>query len=154
MTPPVAVLFFDAVVATALAVDFVLVRRSSTAIIDAQPAVVMASTLAAEALLVEETAQFIGIALIVMLSALFAYANFNAFVKRGITFSILRNHARPTCERRPDGAFIAIEERLTEMQAHRWVDASGGTYRLSERGRRVVRLRRLLLRVLRVKAVG
>ena len=89
-----------------------------------------------------------------MATAIFGYANFLAFVTRGITFAILHNHARPPRDRRPDGEFIALEERIAEMRGYGWVEGTDAGWKLTTSGQRMVRLRRALLRALRIETVG
>jgi hypothetical protein len=103
---------------------------------------------------VEQPTEFSAIAAMVMLAALFGYANMLAFLKRGITFSILMNHARPAHSRRPDRDFINLAERVSEMRSHGWIEGDDNGWRLAESGRRVLRVRRLLLRALGIEAVG
>jgi hypothetical protein len=50
-----------------------------------------------------------------MVSALFGYYNFLAFVKRGATFSMIYNRTRPVTDRRPDSDFIAIDQHVETM---------------------------------------
>lgn len=155
MTLPQAVVLFDVLVLAVLALDFVLASRRNDAVLAKVPAVVMAAGLLLIVARVEDRRIELGaLGLVVMLAALFGYANFLAFVKRGITFSILHNHARPPRERRPDRDFIALDERIAEMRSHGWIEGTDAGWRLTERGRRVVRLRRALLRLLRIEAVG
>ena len=150
-----AVLLFDIFVLAVLALDFVLVRQTSASVAAKAPASVIAIAGVALTLVVtERRLEFAALGLTVMLTALFGYANFLAFVKRGITFSIIHNHARPQHERRPDRDFVALAERLDEMRGHGWVDEHGGLRRLNQRGQRVVRIRRALLRGLGIEAVG
>ena len=78
-----------------------------------------------------------------------------AFLKRGITFSILLNRTRPVGERRPERDFIALAARVDEMRATGWLvgeDAAG--WRLSDRGRRILAIRRAILRLLNIETVG
>jgi hypothetical protein len=155
MTISHALILYDVVVLAGLALDFALVSRTSAAVLAKSPALLLAGVLAV--LVPRVTAgrvEFAAAGAVVLLSAIFAYANFLAFVKRGITFSILANHARPPRERRPDRDFIALEERLAEMHGHGWVEPRGPAWQLTDSGQRVVRVRRALLRALRIEAVG
>ena len=155
MTFVEAVVVLDIVVLIVLALDFVLVRRSSASVIATAPATLLAIVFVTLLLRVgERTIEFAATGTVVIGAALFGYANFLAFVKRGITFSILHNHARPPHARRPDRDFIALEERLDEMRGRGWIDRDGARWRLNARGQRVVRVRRALLRMLRIKVVG
>jgi hypothetical protein len=150
-----AVVLFAVVVLAVLGLDFALVSRRNTAVIAVVPAVLLAAfLLVLVARVAERTVEFAAIGAMVLSSALFGYANFLAFVKRGITFSILVNHARPPHERHPDADFIALEERIAEMRSHGWVEGDAAGWKLTDSGRRVVRLRRALLRALRIEAVG
>lgn len=155
MTLVRAIALLDIAVVTILVLDFVLVRRSSASVIAKAPALLIAIVFVTLVFqLRERTIEFVTTGTVVAATALFAYANFLAFVKRGITFSILHNHAQPPHARRPDRDFIALEERMNEMSSRGWVDRDGGRWRLNARGHRVVRVRRRLLRLLRIEAVG
>ncbi len=150
-----ALVLLDIMVLIVLAVDFVLVRRVSPSIMVTAPAMLLVVVFVPLVLRVDErTIEFAATGTVVIVTALLAYANFLAFVKRGITFSILHNHAQPPQARRPDRDFIALEERMDEMRGRGWVDRDGERWWLSARGQRVVRVRRALLRVLRIKVVG
>lgn len=150
------VILYDVLVLVTLALDFAIVRRASASVGAKAPAIVIAIAGVGGLLAVSERRiEFAALAITVMLTALFGYANFLAFVKRGITFSIIDNHARPQHERRPDRDFVALAERLDEMRGYGWIDGEGaGTRRLNARGQRVVRIRRALLRGLGIEAVG
>lgn len=154
MTLPVAVLVFDGLLASLIAIDFVWVRRHTTGVLAPLPAATAAAALAALAWIVDRPGAFAVTGLAAWGCAFFAYANALAFLKRGITFSIIHNHARPAAERRADTDFVAIDGRLQEMRGTGWVAVEGGRWRLTGRGRRVVQLRRRLLRLLRTEAVG
>ena len=160
MTLGEAVLVYDILVAIAFVVDFAIWSRTSTSVVATAPLVITA--LATVALgysqptfrAVAVSPEFIAIATLVLGSAWFGYANFLAFTKRGITFSILHNHSRPAQARRPDRDFIALEDRIDEMRGHGWIAQSGQMWALTPAGQRVVRIRRALLRLLRIEAVG
>ena len=155
MTLVQAVVLLDLAVLIVLAGDFVLVRRTSASVVAKAPALLIVIVFVTLALLIDErTTEFLAIGTVVIGTALFGYANFLAFVKRGITFSILHNHARPPHARRPDRDFIALAERLDEMLGRGWVDRDGTTWWMNARGQRVVRVRRALLRALRIETVG
>lgn len=150
-----AIVVYDLVVLAALGLDFVLVSRRSTAVIPRVPAVLLAVLLGVLVPTVtDRPVEFAAIGALVLAGALFGYANFLAFVKRGITFSILVNHARPPNARRPDGDFITLEERIAEMRGHGWVSGDTAGWTLTASGRRVVRVRRAILRALHIEAVG
>jgi len=150
-----AVVLFDLVVLTVLAIDFVLVRRTSTSVAAKAPAILIALVFVTLVWQVSErTLEFAATGITVMGTALFGYANFLAFVKRGITFSIIHNHARPPLSRRPDRDFIALAERIDEMRGHGLIEGDGERWWLNARGQRLVRVRRALLRALRIEAVG
>jgi hypothetical protein len=149
-----AVVIFDVIVWVVLAVDFWLVSRKNTAVLAKIPAVLLAVILLGLLLRVERRLEFTAVASTVMLTALFGYANLLAFLKRGITFSILINHARPWDQRRPDRDFITLADRIEEMQSHGWLERVEAGWRLTSSGRRVLHVRRALLRMLRIEAVG
>lgn len=150
-----AVVAFDVAVLAVLTLDFIVASRTSAAIVPRIPAVSLTLVLVALASRVtDRPGEFVVIGSVVLGAALFGYANFLAFVKRGITFSILVNHARPPRDRIQDSDFIALEERIMEMRSHGWIEDADGGWRLTSRGRRVVRVRRALLRALRIEAVG
>jgi len=98
--------------------------------------------------------EFVLLGALVLGAAIFGYANFLAFVKRGVTFSILSNHARDVSDRLPDDQFIAIDDRLEEMHGHGWVRPVDGRWTLTAAGHRVARVRRMLMRLLRIEAIG
>lgn len=150
-----AVIFYDAAVLAVLGFDFVTFRRRDETVIVRTPALLMIAVLIA--LSVEVTTdrgEFALLGAIVLGAAMFGYANFLAFVKRGVTFSILSNHARGVDDRLPDHDFIAIDDRLDEMRGHGWVRAVDGCWTLTPAGRRVASVRRLLMRLLRIEAIG
>ena len=150
-----AIIAYDLIVLAVLAADFALVRRNSASVVARGPAALLGATWLAGILAVGyERVQFAAIGAAVLLCALFGYANFLAFVKRGVTFSILHNHSLPLEQRRPDADFIAIDQRLIEMSGHGWTERSGDSWSLSAAGHRVVRVRRALLRILGIEAVG
>ena len=155
MTLTRAVILYDFAVLAALGLDFVLVRRRSASVIAWGPALLMAAAVGGLAWQLPTGAvEFVAIAITILATALFGYANFLAFVTRGITFAIIHNHARPPRERHPDREFIALEERIAEMRGYGWIESTDAGWRLNDRGRRVVRLRQALLRALRIEAVG
>lgn len=150
-----AIIAYDLVVLAVLAADFALIRRTSASVVARGPAVLLGIVwLAGVVAIGNERWQFAAIGAAVLLCALFGYANFLAFVKRGVTFSILHNHSLPREQRRPDADFIAIDERLIEMSGHGWTERTGDRWSLTAAGHRVVRVRRALLRILRIEAVG
>ena len=156
MTLSTAVVVYDIALLSVFVLDFVLVSRRNTAVLAKIPAALLAVLLIVLAPMVEDGAiEFAAIGLTVLFTALFGYANFLAFVKRGITFSILHNHAQPPHLRRPDRDFITLDERISEMRSHAWIEGSDEAgWQLTDSGRRVARLRGLLLRVLRIETVG
>jgi hypothetical protein len=150
-----AIIAFDLGVLLLLAADFALFSRRDDTVLAKGPALLMLAVLAVMAWRVSANRiEFIALGGIVLGAAIFGYANFLAFVKRGVTFSILSNHTRPAGQRIPDHEFIAIDDRLVEMQNHGWAEAVEGRWRLTTSGRRVAALRRFLMRVLRIEAVG
>lgn len=150
-----AVILYDATLLTVLGIDFVAFSRRNDTVVARGPAVLMIAILAAMVLAVATNRiEFTLLGLIVLGAAIFGYANFLAFVKRGVTFSILSNHTRPLAGRIPDHEFIAIDDRLHEMRGHGWAEEIAGRWTLTASGRRVARIRALLLRLLRIEAVG
>jgi hypothetical protein len=155
-----AIVRLDVVVLLAFLIDFAVWSRTSTSVVARAPILIVAIAIAFIGWLRPgfrphlASLEFIAIAALVIGSAWFGYTNFLAFVKRGITFSILHNHARPPEARRPDRDFIALEDRLAEMHGHGWIARTSDRWALTASGRRVVRMRRLLLRLLRIEAVG
>jgi hypothetical protein len=150
-----AVIFFDATVFAVLGFDFVAFRRRDDTVVARMPALLMIAVLMA--LSVEVTTdrgEFVVLGAIVLSAAMFGYANFLAFVKRGVTFSILSNHERTVADRLPDDEFIAIDDRLEEMRGHGWVRLVDGRWLLTAAGRRVASVRRVLMRLLRIEAIG
>lgn len=156
MTLAEAIVLLDAILLAAFAIDFALWSRTSTSVVAKPPAIMALAALASIAWRYPEvrSLQFAGVALVVTGAAWFGYANFLAFVKRGITFSIIHNHARPRAQRRPDRDFIALADRIDEMQANGWIARHGDSWALTPAGQRVVTVRRTLLRLLRIEAVG
>ena len=150
-----AVIFFDATVVAVLGVDFVAFRRRDDTVVARMPALLMIAVLIA--LSVEVTTdrgEFVVLGAIVLGAAMFGYANFLAFVKRGVTFSILSNHERTVADRLPDDQFIAIDDRLEEMRGHGWVRLVESRWMLTAAGHRVASVRRVLMRLLRIEAIG
>lgn len=150
-----AVIVYDVTVLTVLGIDFVAFSRRNDTVVAKGPALLMIAVLALMASAVAtDRLEFALLGLMVLGAAIFGYANFLAFVKRGVTFSILSNHTRPPGERIPDHEFIAIDDRLHEMRSHGWAEEIAGRWTLTAPGRRVARIRALLLRLLRIEAVG
>jgi len=154
MTDARALLSYDVVVAVVLTADFVLWRRRSTSLTPTLPGVALVALLAVAAARAETPVAVLASGALVLASALFAYVNFLAFVKRGVTFSILRNHAQPSARRRQDDEFIAVDQRLEEMRGHGWIAHGVGGWALTRQGRRVLEVRRGLLRLLRTETIG
>lgn len=150
-----AVILYDVILFTVIGLDFVAFSRRNDTVIARVPAMVMMIVLAVMTLAVtDDRVEFVLLGGIVLGAAIFGYANFLAFVKRGVTFSIISNHTRRAGDRLPDHAFIAIDDRLLEMKSHGWADDSGGRWALTPSGQRVARLRALLMRLLKIEAVG
>lgn len=150
-----AVMVFDAIVLTVLGLDFIAFSRRNDTVLARGPALLLAVILALMTPMVTSNrVEFTILGVIVLGAAIFGYANFLAFVKRGVTFSIVSNHARRTGERLPDHEFIAIDDRLREMKAHGWVEQAGGRWALTASGHRVARIRAWSMRILRIEAVG
>jgi hypothetical protein len=153
------VISFDVSLGIILALDFLAVTRRRDRIFSFWPPLLVAVSAVAHAYLVDGwralgPLEFAGVLAAVALGALFGYYNFVAFSKRGVTFAILANHARPARERQDDAAFIDLKLRLVETRGHGWVREGPGGFRLTRKGRAVLRLYRLALAVLRVEAVG
>lgn len=150
-----AMVLFDVLLFAVYGIDFIAFSRQNDRVLAKLPPLVMLAVLVVGAANVEShRLEFVLMAACLIGAASFAYANFLAFVKRGVTFSILSNHTRPPRERIADEAFIAIDERLVEMRDHGWVEHAGGRWQLTKAGHRVVKLREWLMRVLRIEAVG
>jgi hypothetical protein len=149
-----AIVIYDLTALAMVALDFVFVSRKNASVIATVPAAAMVALALVLTWQVDQPIQFAAVVAVVTVTALFGYANMLAFLKRGITFSILSNHARPAHERRPDADFIALAERVAEMESHGWLRRQGAGLMLTDRGRRVLRLRRILLQLLRIEAVG
>jgi len=155
-----AILRLDVIVLLAFAIDFAVWSRTSTSVVARAPILIITIAVAFMGWLRPgfrphiASIEFIAIALLVIGTAWFGYTNFLAFVKRGITFSILHNHAQLPEFRRPDRDFIALEDRIDEMKGHGWIAGSADGWALTPSGQRVVRIRRTLLRILRIEAVG
>lgn len=150
-----AMVLFDVTLFVVYGADFIVFSRQNDTVLARTPPVLMLGLLVlGSAAVVTHRLEFILMALCLIGAASFGYANFLAFVKRGVTFSILSNHTRPLRQRIPDEAFIAIDERLVEMRDHGWAALTGGRWQLTEAGHRVVKLREWLMRVLHIEAVG
>lgn len=150
-----AVILYDAAVLAVLGVDFVAFSRRNDTIVARGPALLMLIVLMGVTPAVASgRIEFAALGGMVLGSAIFAYANFLAFVKRGVTFSILSNHTRPAAERLADHEFIAIDDRLLEMKRHGWAETRDGRWTVTAAGHRVARIRAWLMRILRIKAVG
>jgi len=152
---PMAIVIFDLILLAVFVLDFALVSRTNDSVVGKWPALVMSGCLLAGTVMAPTgRVPFFVQGVLVLGAALFGYANFLAFVKRGVTFSILSNHTRPPAQRLPDHAFIAIKDRLHEMRQHGWAVERDGRWALTEAGHRVARLREWLLTVLQIEAVG
>jgi len=150
-----AIVAYDLALLAVYVLDFIAVSRRNDAVLAKRPVVVMLVLLCAGTITVaNDKLEFALMGLFLLGAAAFAYANFLAFVKRGVTFSILSNHTRPPAERIPDAAFIAIDERLQEMRAHGWAEPRDTGWSLTETGHRIARLRERLIRLLKIEAVG
>lgn len=154
MPLPHAIVLFDIVVCGVLALDFVLIRRADTRVVARAAAALLAVALVALVFVADRPVEAAAIGATVVVTALIGYANALAFLKRGITFSVILNHSRPQPARHPDRDFIGIEGRLQEMQDNGWIAGAGDAWTLTASGHRVVRMRRWLLRLLRTEAVG
>lgn len=150
-----AIIAFDVALIAAFVLDFALVSRTNDSVVGKWPALVMCMVLlGGTAAMPDGRLSFLACGLLVLGAALFGYANFLAFVKRGVTFSILSNHTQPPQSRLADHAFIAIEDRLHEMRRHGWAIERNGRWELTAAGHRVARIRQWLLTVLNIEAVG
>ncbi len=155
MTLTSAILAFDVILAAVFVTDFLAISRHNDKVVAKMPLVVMVLVLAAiAAFMPSGRLQFVALAVLVLGAAIFGYANFLAFVKRGVTFSIISNHTRLVGDRIPDHEFIAIDDRLLEMRGHGWAEEIDGRWHLTSGGQRVARLRKLLMQVLKIEAVG
>lgn len=149
-----AVMAYDAIVLTVFGLDFIAFSRRNDTVIAKGPALLLAAVLAIMAPMVSRRVEFTLLGVLVLGAAIFGYANFLAFVKRGVTFSIVSNHTRPAGDRVADFEFIAIGDRLDEMRRHGWASEAAGQWELTRSGHRVARIRRRLMRILRIEAVG
>ena len=150
-----AVVIFDAILVASLVFDFFAISRRNDAVVAKLPPLIMAIVLVTIAPQVASgRLEFLALGVLVLGAAMFGYANFLAFVKRGVTFSILSNHTRPGADRLPDHEFIAIDERLEEMRGHGWAERRDGRWTLTRAGHRVARIRATLMRLLNIEAVG
>ena len=147
---------YDLCVLLVLVADFLLITRRTRWVIVKGPVVGIAVVLGIHGWLVEtDAAQFAAVGLLVMLTALFGYYNFLAFVKRGVTFAILHNRTRPIDERHPDSDFIGIDQRVAAMRGQNWIEGDNlSGYVLTAKGVFILRVRQLLFRVLRIRAIG
>jgi hypothetical protein len=152
-----AVVYFDLIVFVVLALDFFVLARKNAHVVQKLPTGVVGLVFVSFVSFVLPSnlrLEFAGIGLVVMLTALFGYFNMLAFLKRGITFSILLNRTRPVGQRRPERDFIALAARVDEMRSTGWLEGDESGWRLSDRGRRMLALRRVILRVLQIETVG
>jgi hypothetical protein len=149
-----AVVLFDIVVFVILLLDFFVLSRKNPNIVQPVPVSLIGIVFVFFVFQAERRLEFAAIAGVVSLTALFGYFNMLAFLKRGITFSILLNRTRPVGERRPERDFIALAARVDEMRNTGWLEGDESGWRLSNRGRRILALRRLILRLLFIETVG
>jgi hypothetical protein len=152
-----AVVYFDLIVFVVLALDFFVLARKNAQIVQKLPIALIGLAVVFFAFFVLPSVarwEFAAIGLVVMLTALFGYFNMLAFLKRGITFSILLNRTRPVGQRRPERDFIALAARVDEMRSTGWLEGDESGWRLSDRGRRMLALRRVILRLLQIETVG
>jgi len=150
-----AILVYDLTLIAVYCLDFIVRSRRNDTVVAKAPAIAMLVCLCAGTIVVgNDRIEFALMGLLLLGAAAFGYANFLAFVKRGVTFSILSNHTRPPAERIPDAAFIAIDDRLHEMQGYGWAEPRDARWSLTSAGHRIARLRELLIRLLQIEAVG
>lgn len=156
---PAALVVFDLALGAALALDYALFTRRSARVVSRTGPALAALLVVLYAVLAEPhpwlgRAEGAAAAALTAAFALFGYANAAAFLKRGITFAILLNRARPAGERAEETGFIDLGMRVGELRANGWAVEEAGRWRLTERGRLAGRLRRLALRLLGAEAVG
>lgn len=92
--------------------------------------------------------------LILSVSYLFGYFNSLAFIKRGITFSILINRSNKDYESVNESEFIDLDMRIMEMKNNNWILDFGSKFTLTRKGKFVLFLYRFFLKLFRVKPVG
>jgi hypothetical protein len=152
-----AVVYFDLAIFVILFVDFFVFSRRNPNVVQPLPVVLTGIAFVSFVSFVlpsNQRLEFAAIGFVVTLTALFGYFNMLAFLKRGITFSILLNRTRPVGQRRPERDFIALAARVDEMRSTGWLVGDESGWRLSDRGRRMLALRRVILRLLQIETVG
>jgi hypothetical protein len=150
-----AILAYDITLLAVYGLDFIAFSRRNDVVLAKWPLAAMVVLLGVGTIAVaNDKMEFDLMGLLLLGAAAFGYANFLAFVKRGVTFSILSNHTRPPSERIPDAAFIAIDDRLHEMQGHGWAEPHDARWSLTAAGHRIARVRERLIRLLQIEAVG
>lgn len=149
-----AVVFFDLTIFVVLLLDFFVLARRNANVVQKAPIVVIGIAFVYFGYFVSFAFEFVGIGVIVGLTGLFGYFNMLAFLKRGITFSILLNRTRPAGARRPERDFIALATRVDEMRSTGWLEGDESGWRLSARGRRMLAIRRAILKALQIETVG
>ena len=149
-----AVVYFDLAIFVLLALDFFVLARKNAHVVQKFPIFVSGLVFVVFVLRLNQSPEFAAIAVVVMLTALFGYFNMLAFLKRGITFSILLNRTRPVRERRPERDFIALAARVDEMRSTGWLEGDETGWQLSARGHRMLAVRRIILRLLNIETVG
>ena len=152
-----AVVYFDLAIFVLLALDFFVLARKNPNVFQPLPVGLLGLVFVSFVSFVlpsNQRLEFAAVGLVVMLTALFGYFNMLAFLKRGITFSILLNRTRPVGERRPERDFIALAARVDEMRGTGWLEGDETGWQLSARGRRMLAVRRIILRLLNIETVG
>jgi hypothetical protein len=149
-----AVVLFDLTVFVILLLDFFVLARKNPNVVQRVPIVLIGMAFVYFLTFVSFVWHFAAIGLVVTLTGLFGYFNMLAFLKRGITFSILLNRTKPVGARRPERDFIALATRVDEMRGTGWLEGDDAGWRLSARGRRMLAIRRAILKALRIETVG
>lgn len=98
--------------------------------------------------------EFLVIMLVLSGCALFAYFNYVAFIKRGITFSIIMNHAKDPKDRKNDMEFMDINMRLEEMLNSGWIYKDNDGFTLTKQGRFVLKLYKFIVNMLKIDRIG
>lgn len=142
-----------------LATDFLMITRKRKIIFSRFPVVMIVFLILLFSMIGDNgfsisRIEFISILLVISSSALFAYYNFVAFIKRSITFSIIINHAKDPIERKDDMEFIDIKMRLDEMLYSGWISEENGGFTLTKQGRIILKLYKFIVTMLRIDMVG
>jgi hypothetical protein len=152
-------LTFDFVLVLIFLGDYFLITRHRSKIFSPLPPVLLVGSIAVHTFWFQPTAvcgtvQFLLTITLISACALFAYYNMVAFIKRGITFAILLNHARRVDMRDNDETFIDLRLRIREMQDHGWIVEHSHSYSITASGSLVLAIYRFALRVLGIEPIG